>query len=288
MILPALRSALVRLLSLKRLWLLYYLSGLVFAAVVALPAAWIVNNYAGRTLAAERLSGFMDMHFVIELVHYRSSALGALFPLMMMMFLFFSLLMLFFSGGALKLMAGDRPYQPAEFWEACSRYFSRFLRLLLWSLPLLALLFLLPALTDLARKLFWGKDPGDNIIHWFGVIKMGLRYLALLLWALFFDYARILAVQKREKRTRRLALAALQFIARRFGSVFALSLLLAAISPLGLLIYNPVAALLHAPSAMTIALLFLWHQLYMFLRAGLRLFNHSSQMKLYQALTQHQ
>ncbi len=283
-----LRSALVRLLSLKRLWFLYYLSGLAFAAVVALPAAWIVNNYAGRTLFAERLSGFMDMHFFIELVHYRGSALGALFPLMVMIFFSFSLLMLFFSGGALKLLASDRPYQPAEFWEACSRYFGRFFRLFLWSLPLLALLFLLPALANLVRKLFWGKDPGENISYWFGVIKMGLRYLALLLWALFFDYSRILAVQKREKRTRRLALIALQFIIRRFSSLFTLALLLAAVSPLGLLIYNPVADLLHASSAGIIASLFLWQQLYMFFRAGLRLFTHSSQMKLSQALVRGQ
>ncbi|HPI73152.1 MAG TPA: hypothetical protein PK843_17575 [bacterium] len=284
MITSALRSALARLFSLKRLWFLYYLSGLVFAAVVALPAAWIVNSYAGRTLAAERLSGFMDVTFLIELFRYRGSALSALFPLLMMTTFFFSLVMLFFSGGALKLMAGDHPYRPREFWDACSRYFGRFVLLFVCSLPLLALLFLLPALADLVRRLFWGKDPGDNITYWFGVIKMGLRYLALLLWALFFDYSRILAVQKREKRTHRLALAALRFANRHFGRLFILALLLTVISLLGLLVYNPVADLLHAPSAMTIAVLFLWQQLYMFFRAGLRLFSHSSQMKLSQAL----
>ncbi|HOZ20383.1 MAG TPA: hypothetical protein PLO28_01285 [bacterium] len=284
MIPRTLRSALNRLFALKRLWLIYYLSGLVFAAVVALPATSIVSSYAGKTLAAERLSGFMDINLLVELFHYRGSALGALFPLFMMITLGFWLLMLFFSGGTLKLMAGDHPYRPREFWDACGRYFGRFLRILLWSLPLLALLFLLPALADLVKKLFWGNDPGDNITYWSGLIKMGLRYLALMIWALFFDYTRILAVQKNEKRTRRLALATLQFAGHHFGRIFTLALLLACIGLLGLLIYNPVAGLLHAPSAVIIALLFLWQQLYMFFRAGLRLLTHGSQMKLSQGL----
>ena len=286
MIARTLHSALTRLFALKRLWLVYYLSGLVFAAVVALPATSIVSNFAGQTLTAERLSGFMDINFIIELFHYHGSALGAILPLLIMTAFLFWLLMLFFSGGALKLMAGDHPYRPREFWDACGRYFGRFLRLLLWSLPLLALFFLLPALANLVEKLFWGKDPGDNITYWSGIAKMGLRYLALMLWALFFDYARILAVQKNEKRTRRLAIAALQFTSRNLGRIFALALLLALISLLGLVIYNPVADLLHAPSTGIIALLFLWQQLYMFFRAGVRLLTHGSQMKLSQRLLQ--
>ncbi len=286
MIARTIYSALTRLFALKRLWLVYYLSGLVFAAVVALPAASIVNKFAGRSLTVERLSGYMDFNFILELFHYNSNAIGAMLALFMMTAFLFWLLMLFFSGGTLKLMAGDHPYRPREFWDACGRYFGRFFRLFLWSLPLLILLFLLPLLASLVQKLFWGKDPGDNITYWSGMAKMGLSYLALMLWALFFDYARILAIQKNEKRTRRLAIAALRFIGRHLVRLFALALLLTLIGLFGLVIYNPVADLLHAPSAGIIALLFLWQQLYMFFRAGLRLLTHGSQMKISQRLLQ--
>jgi hypothetical protein len=286
MLLRALKSALSRLFSLKRLWLLYYLLGLLFAAAVAIPARSIISPFAGKTLTAGSLSGRMDMTFLIELLHYRAAALQPLFILALILAASFWLLLLFLSGGALKLMAGDHPYRPREFWDACGRYFGRFFRFFLCTLPLAALLLFLPALFDLIQRLFWGKDPGQNITVWTGFFKTAGRYTGLLLWALIFDYGRIMIVLKNEKKTHRSLLPALRFTGRHFIPVFALALLLAGSGFLALLIYNFIADQLHAPAGAIIAALFCWQQLYMFFRSGLRLFGLASQMKLYQRLVQ--
>jgi hypothetical protein len=285
MILRALQSTLTRIWLLKRLWLLYYLTGFLFAALVAIPARSIISSYAGNTLMAGRLSGRMDLTFLIELLQYRGEAIKPLFLITLLLAALFWLLLLFLSGGTLKLLGKDHPYRPREFWDACGRYFGRFVRLFLWSLPLLALLLLLPSLVTLVERIIWGKDPAEPVAQWCTYIKMGGRYLALLLWAVCFDYARITAMQKNEKKTRRLLLPLLRFIGSHFVRLSMLALLLAVLSLLALGVYLLIAGWLRAPSAVVITLLFLWQQLYMLLRAGLRLLSLGSQLKLYQEIS---
>lgn len=276
MMLHALFTALNRLLSLKRLWLLFYLPGLLFAALVAIPFRAVIGNWAGSTLAAGRLGDGLDLTFWIELIRYRGAALLPLLLLAFLLALLYWFWLLFLSGGALKLLGSDHPWRAREFWDACGRYFGRFCRLFLWSLPLLALLLLLPLLLKLPQRLIWGKDPGDNILLIFSYLKMAGRFLALMLWALFFDYGRILTIARNEKRSRRLLRPLLIFVWRHFGRLLLLSLILAALSIIGLLLYNLIASRIAAPLAAGL-LLFFWQQLYMLFRAGLRLLSLGAQ-----------
>ncbi|HNW58135.1 MAG TPA: hypothetical protein PKI62_00495 [bacterium] len=284
MLLHALRAALVRLVALKRLWLLYYLPGLILAALVALPARSIIAAWAGNTLAAARLGEGFDATFFIELFAFRGSALTPLLLLLLLLAPLYGLLQLFFSGGALKLLGSDHPWRPREFWDACGRYFGRIFRLFLWSLPLLLVLLLLPFLANLVKRLFWGKDPGDDITLWFSYVKMAGRFVSLMLWSLCFDYARILLVARNEKKSRRLLRPVLRFVWSHFGRLFTLALILAGVSLAGLLLYHLIARQLGA-SATTIVLLVICQQLFMLFRAGMRLLGLGAQVQLYLRLS---
>ncbi|HOT95686.1 MAG TPA: hypothetical protein PLG50_00155 [bacterium] len=280
MIHRTLSSALTRLVSLKRLWLLYYLPGLIFAALVAIPFRAVLSDWAGSTLAAGRLGEGLDMTFFIELIKYRGNALSPLLLLALLLALLYWLWLLFLSGGAVKLLGTDHPWRPREFWDACGRYFGRFLRIFLWSVPLLSLLLLFPWLLKLPERLIWGKDPGDNITLLLSYLKMASRFLALMLWALFFDYGRILTVARNEKRSRCLLRPLLLFLFHHFGRILLLAIFLSAISLVGILIYTLIANRL-AASAAAALFLFIWQQLYMFFRAGMRLLGLGAQVQLY-------
>ena len=285
MLADALHLALTRLRSARRIWLIYYFAGLLFAAAAALPARSLINSFAGHSLLAAELTSRINMDLLIELLRYRGEAVKPLMLLALLLGFFFWLLLLFLSGGALKLAASDHPYRPREFWDACGRYFGRFLRWFLWTLPLLAaLLLILPLLTGAIQRLIWGPDPAQNISFWFGLVKMAARAVGLLLWALFFDYGRILAIIKNEKKTRRLLLPTLRFVAAHFLPIFSLALLLTVISFLALGLYNLTASWLGSSSSLIIALLFLWQQAYMLFRAALRFFTLAAQMKLVQMI----
>jgi len=187
-------------------------------------------------------------------------------------------------GGALTVFAQGEKYTPSRFWGGAAQYFGRFCRLALWSLPVLALLFCLQYLESGAQRLFFGKDPFQNITYWGGWIKTGLRALSFLLFGMILDYARIHAVLNDENKMRASLGAALKFISKNFLSAFGLAFLLLAVGALALVIYNPLANSLAAPSGLVILLLFLLQQFYMLFRAALRLILYASQLHLYRAL----
>jgi uncharacterized membrane protein len=148
----------------------------------------------------------------------------------------------------------------------------------------LAILFCLQYLESGAQRLFFGKDPYQNITYWGGWIKTGLRTLSLLLFGMILDYARIHAVLNDERKMRVSLQTGLKFISQNFLSTFGLALLLLVIGGMALVIYNPLANSLAAPSGLVILLLFLLQQFYMLFRATLRLILYASQLHLYRAL----
>ncbi len=284
MIFHVLQAGLARVWALKKIWLLYYLTHLVLAGLAVFPARRIMLHYAGYSHMGGNLAQGMDFGLLLEFFHYRGDALSPVLLFAALLSLLFWLILLFFSGGTLRLvMAGSR-YKARDFWGSCGRYFGRFLRYFLWTLPVLALLLMAPQLLNLLKKMIWGPDPREAVLYWLGWAKTGLRFLAILVWQLIFDYGRIRIVHSNDQKMSNTLLRTLRFAGKEFALVFSLTILLAAAGLLVLLLYNPAANLLNAPTPLALALLFLWQQLYMVFRAGLRLITLSSQARMYRYL----
>ncbi len=284
MIIRVLKAGFARVWALKRIWMLYYFTHLLLAGLAVFPARLIMIHYAGYTHMGANLAGRMDIELLFELFRYRGNALSPLLIFAVLLALVFWLVMLFYSGGTLRLVMAGSHYNIREFWGSCGRFFGRFLRYFLWTLPVLGLLLMAPLLLNLVKKMVWGPDPPEAVLYWLGWIKTGLRFLAILIWQLIFDYGRMRIVHANDKKMRNTLVRTLRFVGSEFALVFSLSILLAALGLLALIIYNPVADLLHAPTMVTLVILFLWQQLYMAFRAGLRLTTLSSQAQLYSYL----
>ena len=144
------------------------------------------------------------------------------------------------------------------------------------------MLFCLPFIWNGIQRLIFGKDPFEYIKFYGAWIKVGLRYLSILLIYLVFDYSRIHVVLSDERKMRKSLLAGIKFSFGKFLNTFGLSLLLFIFGAVVLVIYNPLADLLHAPLTVIILLLFLLQQFYMLFRMMLKLMKFSSQLELYQ------
>jgi hypothetical protein len=155
----------------------------------------------------------------------------------------------------------------------------------MWSVPVFAILFCLQYLETGVQRLIFGSDPYQNITYWGGWIKVGLRQLSFLLFAMVLDYARIHAVLNDERKMRVSLVQGLKFAFGNFLQTFGLVFLLFAVGAAALVVYNPVADSLSAPNAMIVFMLFLWQQIYMLFRMTLRLTTYSSQLELYRQLT---
>jgi len=284
MIFSAAKKGVIDVWQTKRIIIVYYMASLLTGLLVAYPFSMIVGNFAGNSLMGKKLGGGIDFDFLFEFLGKNSGALSALGGLIIIAAAAFALSLLFLSGGALTVYVSGERYSPGQFWGGAAHYFGRFFRLMLWSLPLLAVFFCLQFLETLFVRLFFGSDPYQSITYWGGWVRIGLAFIGILLYYVVFDYARIHVVVSGERKMRLAILEGIKFAFRHFFSVFLLALLLFVSGLLLLAAYNLISDKLTAPSGFILLLLIAVQQLYVFFRMYLRLTLLSGQLKLYSQL----
>ena len=285
MILKSIKTGFAQMWANKRMVLVYYLANFLFGLILVLPLRSVLNKFVGFSLMGAELGGRMNMDFLFEFLKHNDSGISAVKGLFLIVPLSYWLFSLFLSGGAFSIFASGEKYSPSLFWGNAAKYFGRFVRLVLWCVPVIAVLFCLQFIWSAIERVFFGSDPYQYVTYWGGWIKVGLRYISIILIALIIDYARIHAVLTDESKMRISVLNGILFSFKNLLQTFGLALLLFIIGAIVLVIYNPIADLLHAPQAVIIILLFLLQQLYMFFRMMLRLTKFSSQIQLYNAIS---
>jgi len=281
MILHSLKSGFAQVRANKRMVAVFYLANLCFGLLLLLPLRSILKSFAGNSQMAAKLGGPLDMDFLIEFFKYTDGVVPAFMGLILIVPAANWLFTLLLSGGAFATFAGGEKYNAAFFWGNSAKYFGRFVRLTLWSLPVFAVLFCLQYLETGVQRLIFGSDPYQNLTYWGGWIKIGLRQIGFLLFAMILDYARIHAVLTDERKMRTSLLQGLKFVFGNFLYTFGLALLLLLVGAVALVIYNPIANSLAAPNALIVIMLFVWQQVYMVFRTLLRLTTYASQLDLY-------
>ena len=285
MIFMSLKSGFAQMWANKRMVLVFYLANLFFSLMIMLPFRAVLNEFVGHSLMGAKLGGALDMDFLFEFFKHNRAALTSIAGLFFIVPAAYWLFVLFISGGAFAVFASGEKYTPPLFWGHAARYFGRFFRLFLWSLPVFAILFCLQFLVTGIERLVFGSDPYQYITYWGGWIKVGLRVISLLLFGLVFDYARIHTVTTDERRMRISLWEGIKFAFRNILQTFGLAFFLFIAGAIALVIYYPIADVLSAPNTIIIILLFVLQQLYIFFRTMLRLTLYSSQMHLYHSLS---
>jgi len=285
MVLSIIKSGVRQMWSNKRIVIIYYLVNLLFGIILMLPFRSVLSRFVGNSSMGQMLAGRLDMDFLFELFIENHYLLSTYAVLLLVLPTGYWLLNLFLSGGAFSVFISNEKYTSPLFWGNAANYFGRFIRLLLWSIPVLVVLFCLQFLWTAIQRIFFGSDPYQYITYWGGWIKVGLRYISFILYFLVLDYSRIHAVTTGERRMRISLWEGMKFSVVNFWKTFGLALLFFLIGIIALIIYNPIADLLHAPSLLVILLLFIWHQVYMVFRMVLRVTLYAGEVNLYNAIS---
>jgi hypothetical protein len=285
MIINAIKSGIKQLCSNNPIILIYYLANLLFGIVLMLPFRTILSRFVSHSLMGAKLSGRLDMDFLFDFFKHNPNFTSTYAGLLLIVPAIYWLFTLFLSGGAFSVFASGEKYTSPLFWGNATKYFGRFIRLVLWSIPVFAILFCLPFLWNTIERIFFGSDPYQYITHWGGWIKVGLRYISLILYFIVLDYARINAVLTDDRCMRISLWQGIKFAFGNFLKTFGLALLLFIVGIVALIIYNPIADLLHTPYSIVILLLFIWQQIYMVFRMMLRLTLYAGEVRLYNLVT---
>jgi len=284
MVIANIKSGLDQVWANQRMVMIFYVTNLLSGLVLMLPFRAAATKFAGNTLMGGDLAGRLPMDFVFELFHNNKS----LFPVYGVLFVavaaLYGLLSLFMSGGAFVIFASGERYSGAAFWAGAGKYFGRFARLFLWSVPVFGALFCLQFAASGIQRLLFGADPYETVIYWGAWVRFGLRIAGFLLYMIVLDYARIHAVTTGEARMRIALWHGVKFTLANIGSVLGVAGAIYLAGILVLVVYNPLADALAAPNAVVVMLLFVLQQLYMVFRMTLRLVLYSSQLNLHNKL----
>jgi len=265
----------------KRLVVFYYFFNLLLAVFLIIPLRNVLGDFAGRSLMGAKLAESFDMNLFFELIKERREVFSLWILLVFIGAVVYWISMFFISGGVLHVFIHEKKGTIASVMGNSARYFPRMIRLFLWSLPVLAILFSLQFIYSGIQRLIFGSDPYQSVLYWGAWIKVALRFISLWLFVVIFDYARIHLVQNDERKTRKSVIAGLRFVFKNSGKALGLKALLIIAGICALVIYNLLQIPLSNSAGAGLFVLFFIQQIYMIFRSFLRLTTFSSQVELF-------
>ncbi len=265
----------------KRIVLFYYIFNLLFGILLMLPVRASLSRYLDSSFMGKQLGGMFNMDFLFEFLVHNKNVGPVVISMPGVVAVLYWLANLFLSGGTLSMAASGKPYSATDFWGNNARFFGRFFRLFLWSLPLILVIIFIHFIEAGLERLFFGSDPYQYITYWGKWVKVGLRAFAIFFYMMVFDYARIYTVITDERKMRYAIWEGINFFRKNFGNVFMLAFAIALIGYISVFIYNPLANMLSTPNSFVILTLLLLQQLYMFFRMMIRVTLLASEVQLY-------
>ncbi len=263
----------------KKLLLLFYVPNLLLAYILTVPVRKALQQVIGHSLVSEEVARFANIAFLADFAREQPRLVSTLLAGVGAAMLITVFLNTFLLGGAVSSLTLRRASAWGEVFSDAANYFGRFFRLLLLSLVGygLAVFFALFLSRGLAAL-------GQVLAHESG--NFAGRVAGLLLLAVFvlfvnqiFDYAKILTVRYDEPGAWRAFRRALGFVFTdgHFWRTLGLYYLVTTFAVFAIFVYNGVAALLDSPTGFFILLLFLWQQLFILTKVGIKLLYYGSQ-----------
>lgn len=268
----------------KRMWLALYLFNVLFAFFAAFPLSGFLSKTVGQSLAFTRsLEGF-DYTFLRDFLREYGQGVGQIMNQAVIYAVLYLLLSILLIGGILAIFRQwDEPFRWAAFWQGCTHFFWRMLRLSIYFLLLhgavLALFGFVFFKMGVGSSLL-ELDSEESIIR-AGHIILPFYLLAAILVFMLHDYAKIHVVQTEPRWLFRPIWEAIKFVFRNFGKVALLYLLNVASFLLLTAMYWWLSGLLKNGAYFG---LFLFGQAFVIGRVGLKLVNLGSAAWLYQQL----
>jgi len=266
-----------------RLALTLWVWNLAIAAVAAFPVwRWWSASF-GNAPSTDSLLNRLDLTVLTDLAHYNrasvwSMARGSLTAAVFVALLTNSLLV----GGVLEILLTDdsRTFMH-RFFRGAGHFFWRFLRML--AMSLVAGLIVMGAvgaiLGFILRPLSESTwEPGWVLA---AVLQLVVVGLVVLWFYLALDYARIRVALDDSRRTLRAWAGALGFVCRRFVSTYAITVAIAALLFIVAAIYLGYSAAIPASTRATILLMLAVQQVFMIVRAGLRVAHLGAEVDYY-------
>lgn len=267
----------------KRLITAIFLITLFLALILAIPFGGTIEKKAGSSMAFVSL--LKDFNFTVY-QDFMNQFSGSIYPyisIAVWMGIFYLLFTIFFEGGILDiLIKNSRKYSLTAFWEASARYFSRFLRLAVYSIfiqaviafavyiPVINIIDSVSAAAESEKTLFFILLAGV-IIH--------LIFFIFILTVT--DYAKIMMVENKMYKPFKTLLKSFGFVLKHFLSTYFLYLSLLILPVLLFIVYFSFEAQIGMSTGIKIFIIFVLQQAFIWCRIFIKTWILGSELFLY-------
>jgi len=262
------------------LWLINF----IFSVLIVTPIYFLINKEYSRSLAAEHITGGMDLFWLGDIIYKYQDIFPALVGWFLIPGILFAVLSIYLNGGMIgRIAAQNEKISMANFFGDCGKYFFRFFRVFLISL--LGYLIVFGVIFSIVSALFevWTKNASSE---WPLIFSSNIKFLILVLLfsiiRMFFDYVKIRLVVENSKKAVRATLFNFSFIGRRFFKTWALYLLVCLVTVILAVIYLAVYQLLPKLGFMLVVA-FIWQQAYMLSKMWTKILFFSTEYHFIQA-----
>lgn len=271
----------------KRILLLFYLANLFFALLAALPVYMAARDSFNFSRAGVEMSGTLNAGLLIDFIFANFDYIAASAVVFVVVASLYLLLNIFLTGGTIAAYIADRErYEPALFWGNAGFYFYAFVRLLLSSLPLYAVMafILYPGLkagfTTVLRNV--GLLAYLDVAHYAAI---AITLTVSLCIPIIIDFARVQLVVTGERHVFDSLRKATRTVAQNLRKTYGLLILFALIGIFFLLLYSFLSDLLYRPALVDVVFLLILQQLYLLIKMQVRLTYYGSLVAIYPHLT---
>ena len=257
----------------RLLWLIYGIT-LILALLVALPFYNTVKVEDQNSLAFLNLLNGFDYTVFSDFMHRSGNAISPLVSVGRWLGALYLFLSIFFAGGILlRFSQPNPPFNVGMFWQGCSHYVGRFLRLfgvtLIFVIVGAGLWLVVGSLVAVSLN----HSLSERGQFWIGLVFFILFALTAAFLLCVGDYAKVIMFQEDEQNAFRAYGQAGRFVRQHIARTFGLYCLLILIGTGLLGVYFLIDDMILMSNWLTIFVMFLVQQVLIFARVGLKVWS---------------
>ncbi len=272
--------------TIKMATLIYTLMFLM-ALIIAIPFHNALSSQLGNTMAFHAMLKHFNYTIYSDFMNSSGKFINDFILSALWIGIFYLLFTVFFTGGILNIInENNQGFSFVNFLTGCGKYFFRFFRLAIYLLviqSLIAFIIFFP----LSKILSNNYETTQNEASLFFISLAGISIFALIfiLILIIGDYAKIILFHNDSGKIVRTIGKSIRFVLRHLVVTYTLYLLILAASLILFIFYFLIDNAIGVSSALTILILFLLQQAFVWLRVLIKIWFLGSENSFYKALT---
>lgn len=279
-IFEAYRSGLKMALHSKKMTTVIYSTTLVLGLLIALPFYSVMNNEVGSSASIYPMLREFDYTIFSDVLNNYGNSIRPFISQIIWFALFYSVVSVFFSGGILRILSDkDKNFSLRTFFGGCGAYFARLVKLALIILAahgIIAAVIYIPLILIISAL----GDGFESEAAYFYIILTGviIHIISLLLIIVISDYSKVIIVVSESRKVFKSFLHSLKFVMRHLFKIYSLYLLLLIFPFVLLLIYFLSDELVGMVSGITVIIMFLIQQIFIWFRIWAKIWIFGSEL----------